>query len=36
MIDTISIKMKEVKLGPDEIIFNSGDQSNRMYFIIKG
>ena len=32
----LSLKMKEKRLGPEEVIFQEGDYLDKLYFLIKG
>ena len=36
MLNALIIKMKEVILGPHEIIYSLGSKDNRLYFIKQG
>ena len=35
-IDKIALKLKEKRIGPEEIIYNRGDDGNALFFVIKG
>ncbi len=35
-IDELSLRMKEVIIGPGENIYKEGDNDSRIFFIIKG
>ena len=32
----LAIKMKEKRLGPEEVIYNELENSQRIYFLMKG
>ncbi|EAR84241.2 cyclic nucleotide-binding domain protein (macronuclear) [Tetrahymena thermophila SB210] len=36
LIQQLSLVMKEITLGPGDIIFNKGDTDNRLYYVFKG
>ena len=35
-IDQLSLKVKENRIHPEEIIFEKGEASDRLYFVLKG
>ncbi|EAR96926.2 cyclic nucleotide-binding domain protein (macronuclear) [Tetrahymena thermophila SB210] len=35
-LNQLALKMKEMRFGPEEIIFRESDPGNKMYFILKG
>ncbi|KAL4497609.1 hypothetical protein ABPG73_020706 [Tetrahymena malaccensis] len=35
-LNQLALKMKEMRFGPEEIIFRENDPGNKMYFILKG
>jgi len=35
-IDDLALRMNEIIVGPEEVIYKEGDDGERLYFIIKG
>lgn len=36
LMDSLALVMKEITLGPGDIVFNKGDFDNKFYFVFKG
>ena len=36
LIDELALKMKEVTMGPEEVIYKEKDDGEKIYFILKG
>lgn len=35
-LNCLAVKIREKKLGPEEVIFNENEFNNRVFFVLKG